>query len=312
MRVGTDYEEVGFGFNREVITGLLREQLGFDGIVCTDWGLLTDAKSHGEARPARAWGVERLSPAQRARKVLHAGADQFGGEARPDLVVDLVLTGKLSQERLDVSVRRLLREKFVLGLFDNRFVDPDEAGATVGRADFRAAGLAAQRASVTLLTNASSDSSAHLPLRPGLRVYGEGVSAGLLGRYATVVDRVQDAEVAILRIDAPYEHRLGEFAAFFHAGSLEFPPNELARILAITDAVPTIVDIYLDRPAVIPRLAERASSLLATFGISNEALWDVVTGRDAPRGRLPFDLPRSMAAVASGAPAVPVDTADPA
>ena len=44
MPVGTDYEEVGFGFNRQVITGLLRE-LGFDGIVCTDWGLLIDAQS---------------------------------------------------------------------------------------------------------------------------------------------------------------------------------------------------------------------------------------------------------------------------
>lgn len=38
MPIGTPYEEVGFGFNRGVITGLLREQLGFDGIVCTDWG----------------------------------------------------------------------------------------------------------------------------------------------------------------------------------------------------------------------------------------------------------------------------------
>ena len=45
MPVGTEHEEVGFSFNRSVITGLLREQLAFDGIVCTDWGLITDVQS---------------------------------------------------------------------------------------------------------------------------------------------------------------------------------------------------------------------------------------------------------------------------
>ena len=44
MPVGTEYEEVGFGFNKSVITGLLRERYRFDGIVCTDWGLLSDAR----------------------------------------------------------------------------------------------------------------------------------------------------------------------------------------------------------------------------------------------------------------------------
>ena len=65
MPVGTEYEEVGFGFNKPVITGLLREQLGFDGIVCTDWGLITDAEIIGQPFPARAWGVEHLTPSER-------------------------------------------------------------------------------------------------------------------------------------------------------------------------------------------------------------------------------------------------------
>jgi beta-glucosidase len=311
MPIGTAYEEVGFGFNRGVITGLLRERLGFDGIVCTDWGLLTGAEYHGEARPARAWGVEGLSHHDRALTVLNAGVDQFGGEARPDLVVDLVQSGALSQSRLDVSVGRLLREKFVLGLFDHRYVDPDTADETVGRADFKAAGLAAQRASATLLTNAASDCAAHLPLGPALRVYTEGVDANVAARYLTLVDRVEDAQVAILRVDAPYEHRTGGFATFFHAGPLDFPADELARILAITDNLPTIVDIYLDRPAVIPQLAEHAGTLLATFAVCDEALLDVLTGRATPAGRLPFDLPRSMAAVAAGAPDVAFDSIDP-
>src|SRR3984893_6168303 len=167
----------------------------FTVVVCTDWGLLTEARYHGEARPARAWGVEGLSPIERAHKVLHAGADQFGGEARPDLVVDLVAAGQLSVRRVDVSVRRLLRAKFELGLFDHRFVDADAAEAIVGRPDFQAAGLAAQRASVTLLKN--DDSPARLPLPAGLRVYAEGVEPAVLARYATVVGRPDAADVAI-------------------------------------------------------------------------------------------------------------------
>jgi beta-glucosidase len=311
MPVGTPYEEVGFGFNKEIITGLLRERMGFAGIVCTDWGLLTDAEFRGAAMPARAWGVEHLDPLARARRALDAGVDQFGGEARPDLVVELVRTGQVSEERLNVSVRRLLREKFVLGLFDNPYVDPDAAEQTVGRADFRAAGLAAQRASVTLLKNAARDAAAHLPLRGGLRVYLENVSPQVVARHGTPVTRPGEADVAILRLNAPYEPRPGAVEAFFHAGSLEFPPDELARILAITDAVPTIVDVYLDRPAAMPELVRHAAALVATFGVSDEALMDVLTGHDTPRGRLPFDLPRSMAAVEASRPDTPFDTADP-
>jgi beta-glucosidase len=311
MPVGTSYEEVGFGFNKSVITGLLRERLGFDGIVCTDWGILTGADYRGEHRHARAWGVEGLNHHERALKALEVGVDQFGGEARPDIIVNLVDSGALSQERLDTSVGRLLREKFVLGLFDHRYVDADRAEATVGSADFRAAGEAAQRVSTTLLTNAVSESAAHLPLRPGLRVYTDGVDARVAGQYLTTVDHVEDAEVAILRLEAPFERRTGEYAAFFHSGSLEFPPDELGRILAITDRVPSIVDVYLDRPAVMPAIAEHAATLLATFAVHDEALLDVVCGRAAPGGRLPFDLPRSMASIAAGAPDVAFDARDP-
>jgi beta-glucosidase len=311
MPVGTPYEEVGFAFSAGVINGLLRGELGFDGIVCTDWGVLTDTSFLGEPRPARAWGMEHASPLQRARRVLDAGCDQFGGEARPDLVVDLVRTGAVSQSRLDVSARRLLREKFTLGLFDRRHVDPGAAEQTVGRADFRAAGLAAQRDSVTLLCNAAAGTPAHLPLRPGLRVFCTGVSRRPLARDTVVVDRPEDADVALLRLQAPYEPRTGAVEAYFHAGSLAYPPEELARILAVVDTVPSIVDIYLDRPAVLTEIAAHAATLLVTFGVDDEPLLDVLTGRHAPLGRLPFDLPRSMAAVEAGLSDVPFDDPDP-
>jgi beta-glucosidase len=311
MPVGTRYEQVGFAFNTDAINGLLRGELGFDGIVCTDWGVLTDTTFLGEPRPARAWGMEHASPARRARRVLDAGCDQFGGEARPDLVADLVRSGAVSEPRLDVSVRRLVREKFTLGLFDRQHVDPETAERTVGRADFRAAGLAAQRASVTLLRNAAPGTPARLPMRPGLRVFCTGVSRRLVARDAVVVDHPGDADVALLRLQAPYEPRTGAVEAYLHAGALAYPADELARILAVTDGVPSIVDVYLDRPAILTDFAAHAATLLVTFGVDDEPLLDVLTGRHAPRGRLPFDLPRSMGVVEAGQPDAPFDDPHP-
>ena len=118
MPVGTAHEPVGFAFNKGIITGLLREKYGFDGVVCTDWGPLTDTEIAGTAFPARAWGVEQLSVPARMAKALDAGIDQFGGEACPEVLVELVRSGQVSEARVDISVRRLLRDKFRLGLFE--------------------------------------------------------------------------------------------------------------------------------------------------------------------------------------------------
>ncbi|MGZ6590061.1 MAG: glycoside hydrolase family 3 protein, partial [Solirubrobacteraceae bacterium] len=145
---GEPIEEVGFGYNRQVVTGLLRERLGYDGVVLTDWELVNDNHVGDQVLPARAWGVEHLDPAGRMEKIIDAGADQFGGEECVEILLDLVAQGRVSESRIDESARRLLAVKFQLGLFDNPYVDEDAASQTVGRADFREAGYAAQARSV--------------------------------------------------------------------------------------------------------------------------------------------------------------------
>jgi beta-glucosidase len=304
MPVGTQYDEVAFAFNKAIITDLLRGELGFDGIVCTDWGLVTGTTILGQPMPARAWGVEHLA---RVEMILNAGCDQFGGEARPELVVQLVEQGRITEERIDASVRRLLREKFVLGLFDDPYVDPDHAAATVGRAEFLTAGADAHRRAYTLLTNHDQI----LPLRKGRRIYLEGISEAVASAYGEVVADPAAADVALLRLKAPYEPRPGGFEAMFHAGSLEFPAAERDHHAAICSAVPTIIDVYLDRPAVLTDLARGASAVLGSYGSSDGAFLDVVFGTAQPEGSLPFDLPRSMAAVEASRSDVPFDTADP-
>ncbi|GAA4783909.1 glycoside hydrolase family 3 protein [Microbacterium gilvum] len=306
MPVGTEHEEVGFGFNRSVITGLLRERFGFDGLVCTDWGLLTDAEIFGQPFPARAWGVEHLSPRERMKKVLDAGADQFGGEACPEMLVELVASGDVPESRLDVSARRILREKFALGLFDNPFVDEDAADAVAGSAAFRAAGEAAQRASITVLSNDGT-----LPAVRGRRLYVEGIAAEAAAAYGEVVATPGEADIAVLRLQAPYEQRPTHFENLFHSGSLDFPAEVVAHVREVAAVVPTVVDVFADRPAILGPLVEAAAAVTVNWGASAAALLDVLTGESTPQGRLPFDLPRSMAAVEASRPDVPFDTADP-
>ncbi|MFF9507422.1 glycoside hydrolase family 3 protein [Streptomyces sp. NPDC014724] len=302
MPVGTEHEEVGFGFNKGIISGLLRDTLGYDGIVCTDWSIL----SH------KNWGVEHLSFEERMLKALDAGVDQFGGEFRPQVLTDLVKAGKVTEERLDTSVRRLLREKFRLGLFDNPFVDADSADVRVGTAGARAVGLAAQSAAHVLLANAAGP--AQLPLTVGpLRLYAEGLSAAAVGTRAELVGTPEEADVAVLRLAAPFEQRgeEGTLESFFHAGSLDFPEEEIERVGRICRTVPTVIDVYLDRPAVLTGLSEGAAALTVNFGAAEEAFVKVLFGEAEPQGNLPFDLPSSMEAVVASRSDVPFDTADP-
>ena len=307
MPVGTEHEEVGFGFNKSVLTGLLRERFGFDGIVCTDWGLVTDSEIMGQPFPARAWGVEHLTPAERLVKILDAGADQFGGEKCTELLISLVEDGTLTHARLDVSARRLLREKFLLGLFEDPYVDADAADAVVGSPEFRAAGDAAQRASIAVLSNRD----AALPFARGAKLYVEGIAPEAAAAHGEVVASPAEADVAILRLQAPYEERATFFENFFHAGSLDFPAEVIAHVADIAAQVPTVVDVFLDRPAILGPIVEAAHAVAANWGVSAAALLDVLSGTVPAQGRLPFDVPRSMAAVEASRPDVPFDTEDP-
>lgn len=312
MPIGLPLEEVAFGFNRDVITGLLRERYRFDGVVCTDWGLLTDQELGGEAMAARAWGVEHLSRDERVLKAVNAGVDQFGGEACPEVVVGLVRSGQISEARIDQSVRRLLRDKFRSGLFDNRYVDPDAAEEIVGNDRFRQAGEFAQRKSIVLLRNGRAGGRRTLPLRGSPRMYIENVDPRIASSHGEVVSEVREADVAILRLKAPYDVRDGSFLErLFHAGDLSFPEDERRRILTIMETVPTIVDMYLDRPAVIPEVAAESAALLANFGAADGAVFDVIFGAFAPSGKLPFELPSSMDAVRRQRSDVPYDSEKP-
>jgi beta-glucosidase len=292
---GEPVEEVGFGYNRRIVTDLLRERIGYDGVVLSDWELINDNHVGDQVLPARAWGVEHLDPHGRMELLLHAGVDQFGGEECVEVLLDLVKEGRVTLERVDESARRLLRVKFALGLFDDPYVDEDHAAATIGRRDSREAGYAAQAASVTVLRNEPVRGATVLPLRAGLRLYTEGVDPAAVARHGTAVDRPQDADLAVVRLAAPFEPRSDLFLEEqFHQGSLDFPPGLPVRLARIAERCPLVLDVLLDRPAVLTPLLPIAAAVVGSYGTSDDALFDALTGTIPPRGRLPFDLPRSM------------------
>ncbi len=310
MPVGTQFEEKGFGFNKQVITGLLRDDYKFDGIVCTDWLLLTGFSLFGKTLiEAKAWGVEDLSPIERMKVALDAGVDQFGGETCPELLVELVKSGKITEARVDQSARRILREKFKLGLFDNPYLDPELAEKTIGNKVFVAKGEIAQRKSLVLLKNGNE--SPVLPLSGKPKIFIENIRPEVANLYGEVVTDLERADYVILRLRAPFEQRKGMLESMFHAGGLDFKSPEKERILSMLSSKPSIVDIYLERPAVFPEINQKCSALIGNFGANDSAVLDLIFGKVIPTGRLPFEIPSSVQAVEQQKEDLPYDSESP-
>ena len=324
---GQRIEQVGAGYNRQLLTDILRGAYGFRGIVLTDWAITSECGDRcingapaGE-RPSFAdvgmpWGVENLTLRGRFVKAVDAGVDEFGGTERADVLVEAVRKGDLTEARVDSSVLRILTQKFAQGLFEHPYADTAAAARVVGSDAFRAAGLEAQRRALVLLENKGGLLPLRTPPDKPLRVYLHRVAPQAAARAGwTVVDDPKQADVAIMRLTAPFErlHPQYVFGQFFHEGNLAFKDGDadyeaFKRVSAI---VPTIVSVYLDRPAILTPLQATARALIANFGVSDEALIDVLTGRAKPEGKLPFELPSSMDAVAAQRPDMPHDSARP-
>lgn len=297
-------ENVAFGFNRDIITELLRDSLNFQGVVCTDWNIITDSKL-GEGR---AWGVEDLTIKQRVKKVLDAGCDQFGGENIPEVIVELVNEGLIPEKRLDISVKRIMRDKFRLGLFDHPYVNEKMANEIAGKAEFRKRGRIAQSKATVLLKNQGL-----LPLKEGTKIYAEGMlTPEVLNTYGTLVNNPNDADIILSRIRTPFDERTEYFLeSFFHQGRLYYTDEEKKEILDLISQKPSIVVANLERPAILTEIAEASKALLAEFGTSDEVLADILFGKQRPMGKLPFELPSSWEAVKNQKEDVPYDSKKP-
>lgn len=167
-------ENVGNSYNRYLITDLLREKYGYDGVVCTDWSITADeAERKDTIFGGKSWGVEHLSVAERHYKLLMAGVDQFGGNNDAAPVLEAYQMGvtehgeKFMRERFEQSAVRLLLNIFRPGLFENPYLNHEESSRIVGCSEFMAAGYEAQQKSIVLLKNRGNV----LPIKERKKVY---------------------------------------------------------------------------------------------------------------------------------------------
>jgi beta-glucosidase len=316
---GKPLEQVGAGFNAQLLQDKLRGEKDFKGIVLSDWAItnncnsecLAPTKPHGFDAIAMPWGVEGLSELQRFAKGINAGIDQFGGVTNTAIVVDAVSKGLVKEAQIDAAAIRVLIPKFQMGLFENPYVDPDAAARSVGTAEVVQEAHIAQAASQVLLKNKGI-----FPLKPGTRVWLKDIDVeAARARGLTVVTRPEDADVALVRLGTPSErpHPNHFFGGRQNEGRLDFRPGEAGHDLVkeLSGKTKVAVALFADRPAVLGPVNNMASAILVNFGVSDGALLDVATGKRVARGRLPFELPSSMEAVAAQDPALPDDTRKP-
>jgi len=302
-------EPVGGAFNQYLLTDMLRGQFGFSGMILSDWLVTEDASSSGTP-----WGMETATKLERYVKAVHAGIDQFGGVEEPEYLIEAVESGLVEEGRLNASVQRILVDKFRIGLFENPYVSPEAAEIIVRNPEAHAAAKAAQQRALVLLKNEDSV----LPLGAAaksrtnaLRVYLVGIDAAVAeAKGLTVVTDVSQADIVIARLKTPnegLEGRIPEGNLAFEAGQKDF--DTVVSLSA--SGLPVIASVYLERPAVMTALLPYVQGLFGGFGITDEALLEVVLGEAEPEGKLPVELPSSMAAVEAQMSDLPYDSENP-
>lgn len=317
---GKPVEQVAVGFNKPMLGDQLRGSFRYDGAVISDWLITDDCPVECQNgtfdvhKLGMPWGVENLTKEQRFARAIDAGVDQFGGVMDTDIVVRVVNDGLVPQGRIDAAATRLLKIVFELGLFENAYLDPARSVREVGTPSSLALGMEAQHRSMVLLEN----KGALLPLKKatGMRAWLHGVKPDAARAQGfEPVDDVRQAQIALIRIAAPFTSHPGYFfGASAHEGPLAVTPGskDYAVIAAAHAAgIPAVVDVYLDRPAVLTAIQPMAGALLGDYGVTDQAFLDIVTGKARPEGQLPIELPSSDQEVEVQKPDLPSDTKHP-
>ncbi|WP_408071549.1 glycoside hydrolase family 3 N-terminal domain-containing protein [Butyrivibrio sp. JL13D10] len=158
---GIDPSGKNFGnsYSKYIIGDLLREKYGFDGIICTDWGITADPDNELDSFGSRCYGTENLSEAERHLQIIENGVDQFGGNNNITPILEAYRIGcerhgeDLMKKRFKESAARLLVNSFRCGLFENPYLDSNESKAILGCDEFVEEGFKAQLQSIVMVKN---------------------------------------------------------------------------------------------------------------------------------------------------------------
>ncbi|MCM2339848.1 glycoside hydrolase family 3 N-terminal domain-containing protein [Rhodoferax sp.] len=182
---GVTYDQTGMAFSKQIVTDLLRGKLGFKGYVNSDTGIIND----------RAWGLEKNTVAERVAAALNGGTETLSGFSTNKTIMDLVTAGLVTEARVTEAAKRLLKEQFQLGLFENAYVDSSKAAGIIGSDANRVVGMDIQRKSIALLQNQDQAAGGKtLPLQAGAKVYTMGLAKADVEKYGyTVTDGEKNA-----------------------------------------------------------------------------------------------------------------------
>ena len=304
ITVNQTSENVAIGFNKDLLTTLLRDELGYKGVICSDWGIIN----------GRHWGVGDLSIEERYIKAIDAGIDQFGGEKDTEVVIELVKKGLMPLSRIDASVKRILKNKFDLGLFDNPYVEVDQVKSRVNTERNIKLGREAQKQSMVLLKNDST-----LPLEKNINIFVDGFNAKSIV-HGNVVSDIKDADVIVSYVHTVFNgnqpsgiDRLVDnvLSSIFPNQDLNFSPEILEKLEEFSSIKPLIVIVDLNRPAILDSINQMSSALVGTFGVDESVIFETLFGESKPTGKLPFEIPSSMKEVNEQLEDVPDDTMNP-
>ena len=313
-----------------LLTDLLRDELGFKGVVVSDWEDVLKLHS-----------VHQVAASEKAavKMAVLAGIDMSMTPytfSFHDHLVELVRDGEISEDRINESVRRILKLKFNLGLFDNPY--PDSRLATgVGQAKYHKASLAAAQDAITLLKNdknllplskqvnvlLTGPGAASLPPLHGSWSYtwqgtdesfypkdtrnvlqamraelGEDRVSYVAGAsYADLID-VEAAVAAAKNVDVIVA-AVAEKPAVEQPGiieNLDLPEAQVKLVQALQATGKPIVLVLLEnRPRIIREIEKGSWSILMAYYpgmFGADAIVDVLFGDVNPSGKLPFTYPR--------------------
>lgn len=273
------YDGVAVSASRYYMTDILRGELGFRGYVYSDWGSVERVHSFH-------YVAEDYDDA--ARRSLVAGVD-LDVDAAYGSLEKAVEEGEIDIACVDEAVRRILRTKFELGLFDDPEHDPARVGTIVHCAAHVALAKEVADESAVLLEN-----DGILPLDPArlrrVALLGPNSRQTVFGDYCWTE---RDADYGVNLYDGLKE-ALGEGVDL---SSLELPGRQLDLLKAVeATGTPMVVVFLSGRPLALPWVKEHADAVVVQWYAGEQqgrSMADLLTGRVNPSGRLNVSFPRS-------------------